>query len=198
MKKGWEVKRLGEVCEIGSGNSAPQDKKLFEDGKFPFFRTSDIGSVHIGKIAESRDYLNVKGIKGMRLFLKNTILLPKSGASTFLNHRVMLNVNGYVSSHLATIKADEKRADDMFLFYYLTTIDARELIQDVKYPSLKLTDIDGIQIPLPSLPEQQRIVFKLNALSIETKKLEAIYQQKLAALEELKKTILKKAFNGEL
>jgi len=32
----------------------------------------------------------------------------------------------------------------------------------------------------------------------ETKKLEAIYRQKLADLEELKKSVLKKAFNGEL
>lgn len=45
---------------------------------------------------------------------------------------------------------------------------------------------------------QSRKVDKLNKLSAETKKREAIYQQKLADLEELKKFILQKAFNGEL
>lgn len=49
-----------------------------------------------------------------------------------------------------------------------------------------------------SLSEQKQIVSKLDALSAETKKLETIYKQKLADLEELKKSILKKAFNGEL
>jgi type I restriction enzyme, S subunit len=49
-----------------------------------------------------------------------------------------------------------------------------------------------------SISEQQTIVQKLDALSAETKKLEAIYQQKVVALEELKKSVLQKAFNGEL
>ena len=49
-----------------------------------------------------------------------------------------------------------------------------------------------------SLSEQKSIVAKLDALSTETKKLEAIYKQKLADLEELKKAVLKKAFSGEL
>lgn len=50
----------------------------------------------------------------------------------------------------------------------------------------------------PLLSEQRSIVAKLDALSAKTKKLEAIYQQKLADLEELKKSVLNKAFSGEL
>lgn len=50
----------------------------------------------------------------------------------------------------------------------------------------------------PSIQEQKSIVQKLDYLSAETKKLEAIYLQKIEYLEELKKSILQKAFNGEL
>ena len=53
-------------------------------------------------------------------------------------------------------------------------------------------------IPLPPIAEQQSIVQKLDALSSETKKLEAIYRKKLEDLEELKKSILQKAFCGQL
>ena len=49
-----------------------------------------------------------------------------------------------------------------------------------------------------TLIDQLSIVTKLNALSAESKKLEVIYQQKLNNLEELKKSMLQKAFNGEL
>ena len=52
--------------------------------------------------------------------------------------------------------------------------------------------------PFPSLEEQKIIVKQLDALSTETKKLETIYQQKINDLEELKKSVLQKAFNGEL
>jgi type I restriction enzyme S subunit len=50
----------------------------------------------------------------------------------------------------------------------------------------------------PSLKTQQTIVRKLDALSAETKRLEVIYQQKINDLEELKKSVLQKAFRGEL
>jgi len=63
---------------------------------------------------------------------------------------------------------------------------------------LKLGMIKDLQISLPSVSQQKEIVSKLDALSTETKKLEAIYKTKLNHLEELKKSILKKAFNGEL
>jgi type I restriction enzyme S subunit len=49
-----------------------------------------------------------------------------------------------------------------------------------------------------TIKQQQKIVKKLNALQTQTKKLEVIYQQKIDDLIELKKSILQKAFNGEL
>ena len=58
--------------------------------------------------------------------------------------------------------------------------------------------IQDLQITLPSLGEQKTIVQKLDQLSMQTKKLESIYQKKLSAIEELKKSILNKAFSGEL
>ena len=58
MKFNWQTKKLGEICDIGAGNSAPQKREFFIDGKYPFFRTSDVGSTHIGKITNSNDRLN--------------------------------------------------------------------------------------------------------------------------------------------
>lgn len=63
---------------------------------------------------------------------------------------------------------------------------------------LKLGMIQDLEVVLPAVQEQKAIVAKLDALSTETQKLEAIYTKKLADLEELKKSVLKKAFAGEL
>ena len=52
----------------------------------------------------------------------------------------------------------------------------------------------GRKIPIK---EQKQIVKKLDSLSAETKKLEAIYTQKIADLEEMKKSVLQKAFSGQ-
>ena len=64
---------------------------------------------------------------------------------------------------------------------------------------INMKDIRAFKIyNLPPLTEQQTIVQNLEALLTETKKLEAIYQQKINDLEELKKSVLQKAFRGEL
>ena len=58
--------------------------------------------------------------------------------------------------------------------------------------------LDDVVISFPPIEKQNEVVQKLNALHLETKKLEAIYQQKINDLEELKKSVLQKAFAGEL
>lgn len=158
MKAGWKSSQLGDIALVSAGSSAPQGEHLFADGTYPFFRTSDAGRVRFGEISEATDYLNDQGIKGLRKFPQGTILFPKSGASTFLNHRVMLSVDGFVSSHLATIIANEEKIDRRFLLYFLYTVAAQDLVQDHAYPSLNLPIISAVEIEYPPIPEQQRIV----------------------------------------
>ena len=74
-----------------------------------------------------------------------------------------------------------------------------KLQRGASYPAVSNNDVKELFISYPkSLNEQKIIVKKLDALSLKTKKLESIYQQKLDNLEELKKSILQKAFRGEL
>jgi len=65
-----------------------------------------------------------------------------------------------------------------------------------KTVSLKL--LRGFQAPKVPMEQQQSVVTKLNGLTEETQRLESIYQQKLAALDALKKSLLDQAFRGEL
>lgn len=160
----YEMVKLGDVAEISSGNSAPQDQKLFENGVYPFCRTSDVGKVHISSnFSDIADRLNDEGIQGLTLFKKNTILIPKSGASTFLNHRVMLGIDSYVSSHLATIYTKQDKVLAKFLFYMLLKVDAKTLTPNSAYPSLKLSEVSNIEIPLPPMSVQEEIVKELDA-----------------------------------
>ncbi len=195
MKTNWQTKKLGEVCDIGAGNSAPQKKEFFINGIYPFFRTSDIGQIHIGRITESSDYLNKRGIKGLKLFNKGTILLPKSGASTFLNHRVVLGIDGYVSSHLATVKTDEKVLNNNYLFYFLQEVKAQDLIQDHKYPSLNLPVIGNIKISYPeSLSEQHRIVKILDEVFADVAKAKENAEKNIQNAKELFESYLQSVF----
>jgi type I restriction enzyme S subunit len=82
------------------------------------------------------------------------------------------------------------------LMYFVEKI--RKLSQGAAYNALTIEKLEKHQIYVPSISEQELIVKKINLFVTEIKKLENIYQSKILLLEELKQSILQKAFNGEL
>ena len=155
---------LNTVARIVAGNPAPQGSEYFENGEFPFIRTSDVGAVHRSdNFSGATDKVNQKAIDELRLRLSppGTILFPKSGASTFLNHRVVISEAAYVSSHLAGIICNEQKALPKYVYHLLCQMDARDITPDQAYPSLRLKEIGGIQIPLPPLEVQGEIVAEI-------------------------------------
>ena len=64
--------------------------------------------------------------------------------------------------------------------------------------SLNQATLSSLVVPLPSTVEQTRLAKQLEAIEDETQRLESIYQRKLTALDELKKSLLHQAFSGEL
>jgi type I restriction enzyme S subunit len=63
--------------------------------------------------------------------------------------------------------------------------------------NINMGTFENERFPFPSVIAQKQIVLKLNSLREETQRLEAIYQQKLAALDALKKSLLDQAFTGQ-
>lgn len=155
---------LRDIAAIKAGNPAPQGNEYFDEGEFPFIRMSDVGKAHRSdNFIGSADRVNRKAVDELRLrlFPAGTILFPKSGASTFLNHRVMLGEPAHVSSHLAAIIPDKEKASPQFIYRLLCNIDARDITHDQAYPSLRLKTIGDIEIPLPPLEVQREIVAEI-------------------------------------
>ncbi len=165
-KGNWKQVRLGDVATIQAGNSAPQNQKFYENGKYPFFRTSDVAKEHhCYNLTVSQNLLNESGIKGLRLFKKDSILFPKSGVSTYLDHRALMGVDGYVVSHLAVITVkDTNIVNPKYLYEISKLIKAQDIKPRSGYPSLNEDDIKGVKIPLPPKDIQDKIVAEINAI----------------------------------
>ena len=107
-----------------------------------------------------------------------------------------------LNQRVAAINADESIVLQQFLYKYLCTQSVIDYVEKqantLMQPNLSINALRDLAIPFPPLPDQQAIVAKLDALSAETKKLEAVYRQKIAALDELKQSLLHQAFTGEL
>jgi type I restriction enzyme S subunit len=185
----WEEKKLGDVCEVIAGQS-PEGKYYNSEGKgLPFYQgKKEYGDKYIGepriwttkitKEAEAEDILmSVRAPVGPVNFSTQKICIGRG---------------------LAAIRAS-KSIDKEFLFNFLINHENEiEGNAGAVFNSINKTQIENISIPLPPLTEQKAIVQRLDALRAETQRLEFIYRDKLLRLEELKKSILQKAFAGEL
>lgn len=107
------------------------------------------------------------------------------------------------AQRIIVMQPEADKLNQTFLKYLLLSNPIKQRIlakgTGATVQGIKSSLLKKICIYFPkSLSEQLSIVSQLDTLSAETKRLESIYQQKLANLEELRKSILKKAFNGEL
>lgn len=190
LPEGWEWKRIGELADISAGTRAPQGEQYFSDGKYPFVRTQDVGKHgRMTCLKNTFDKVNDKAIseKKLRKAKKGSIVLPKSGASILTNSRAILGVDAYITSHLAILETNESLLDSLYLYSWLCTIDMTSFSQsDNGYPSLRLSDIAKIEIPVTSLPEQRRIVKRIEEL---TKRVEEAHQLRESTVEEAEKYI---------
>lgn len=194
---GWEEKKLGDVCDTGSGGTPLKaHKDYYEGGNIPWLRS---GEVNLKDILRSELYITQKGLKNSsaRLFPKNTVLVAMYGATAG-----QVGILRFESSTNQAVCGILPNSDFLpeYIYYVFIAGKANLIKQAVggAQPNISQIKIKNTLIPILPLSEQQCIVSKLDALSAETKNLEAIYQQKLAALDELKKSVLQKAFNGEL
>ncbi len=198
--EGWEEKKLGEVGETQTGTTPKTSDKENYGNYIPFITPADIDIFGDGTIRYRDEGLSEQGLENGRKMKKNSILMVCIGASIgkvgFVDRDV--SCNQQINS-----LAVKKGFCSKFFYYALSTKGFFEQViknsAQATLPIINKGKWKKLTISYPtSEKERQSIVAKLDALSVETKKLEAIYQQKLTDLEELKKSILQKAFSGEL
>ena len=161
----YPVYRLGDIANVVAGDPAPQEPGAFATDGPLFVRMQDVGLHHVNPVlADSADHISPKWLAAnrLRLFPKDSILIPKSGASVNLNHRAKLATDAHVVSHLAVVMPDKSRIDADYLFWWSVRYDPRAQAQVTSLPSLKLSTLKEAKVPLPPLDEQRRIVGILN------------------------------------
>ncbi|NCD41994.1 MAG: restriction endonuclease subunit S [Bacteroidia bacterium] len=201
----WETKTIQELTKVINGYAfASKDFKPTNT-----IKSIKITNVGVKEFVEETDnYLPDKfkdTLKEVQVKEGNIVIaLTRTIISAGLKVAVVpASYDGaLVNQRVAALVPNEKLANQSFLYYFLTTNGVAKYVlahvNTLMQPNLSINDLKNLPVPCPSIKEQQTIVQKLDALSTETKRLEAIYQQKLLNLEELKKSILQKAFAGEL
>ena len=174
MKQGWEIKKLGEVCEIINGFAFKS--QLFKDCGDDILRISNIqnGVIDDSDIAHfsKNDYPKVDFDK--YTVFPNDIIVALSGATT---GKFGINNTGrklYLNQRVAICREKTNDVHHRFLLYFLKTQSKSflESAAGVAQPNLSTEQMKLYEIPIPPLAEQEKIVAELDCLSgiIEKKK----------------------------
>ena len=173
----WEKKKFSELFKLSSGDYL--NSKSIIKGEYPIYGGNGIIDYH-------KEY-NLTG---------DNIIIGRVGALCgnvrYISEPIWLTDNAFKLSFI------DFNYDYSFITYLLNHINLRSFARQAAQPVISNSSLKDIEIPLPPLTEQKRIVKELDTLSEKVKALQNIYEQMLLDCEELKQSFLCKAFAGEL
>ncbi|MDM0983745.1 restriction endonuclease subunit S [Clostridium perfringens] len=184
----WEIKNLEYLVEIRNGNS-PSNFTLNETGKYPFFKVDDMNYTN--------KYLNKAKVYfddcKYSLMIKGMIVFPKRGASIFTNKIAILNLNGYFDTNIMGLKCKDELINE-YLFYYLKLIGLERFADTTAVPQINNKHINPLKIPIPSIIEQEKIVWGLDQIDGKIEQ----YKNKKEKLEYLKCGLMQDLLLGKI
>ncbi|MBX9764399.1 MAG: restriction endonuclease subunit S [Pseudomonadaceae bacterium] len=171
----WMETTVGDQLTLQRGFDITKSEQ--RDGTVPVVSSGGIKSFHDTPMVNAPGVvIGRKGTLGKCFFLDQD----------FWPHDTTLWVKDF--------KANKPR----FVYYLLLGLDVKHLDSGTANPALNRNQVHPIKISWPPVSKQQELIAQFDSLSEETQRLESLYQQKLTALDDLKKSLLHQAFSGNL
>lgn len=194
----WKMPRLKMLTSFHNGDRSvnyPSGDDFVDDG-IPFCGADSLCGLYVdlnyARFITDKKYKLLGGFK----IRKNDILYTLRG-STIGKNAMALFSEGTVASSLMGIRKTTNRLISNYLLYTLNSIceenQRNVLINGSTAPNLSAEDVGIFFIPLPPLPEQETIVTYLDTKVAKIDEYISIAEKKIAALEELKQTIIAEA-----
>jgi len=196
---GWVEKRLGHLSRINYGYT--ESASVEKIGPH-FLRITDIQDNEVNWDAVPYCLIAASDFQKYKL-ADGDIVFARTGATTGKSYLVHNPPESVFASYLIRVQLKDEELTPQFVNLFFQTPHYWEIIRSGLSGSAQggfnASKLGELMIPFPKLLNQQMlIVSKLNELFVETQRLTRIYEQKLAALAALKKSLLHQAFSGEL
>ncbi|HEH5413530.1 TPA: restriction endonuclease subunit S, partial [Campylobacter coli] len=198
LPQSWEWKSLGEIANTSSGGTPSRNKKEYwENGNIKWLKSGELNDGYIDFIEENITEEAIKN-SSAKIFQKGTLLIAMYGATA--GKLGILNLDSTTNQAICAFLHKDKNIKflEKFLFYFLFFLRDK-IIKDSfggAQPNINQTYIKNLQIPLPPIKEQEQITSHLDELSSHVKNLKQNYQAQIKDLQELKNSLLDKAFKG--
>ena len=197
--EGWDSKTLENVSlDFGRGKSKhrPRNDDFLYGGSYPFIQTGDVRNCEHVITSYSKTY-NEKGLAQSKLWPKGTICIT---IAANIAETGILDFDSCFPDSIIGVVIDPKITIIRYVEYLLQSF--RVILQakgkGSAQDNINMGTFESLEFPFPPLEKQEQIVVQLDQLMTSVQSLENIYRNKLSAISELKKSILQKAFTGQL
>ena len=203
MKNNWQIKRLDEICKVFADGDWVEKKDQSANG-VRLIQTGNIGNGFFLDRNEKARYVSEDTFKRLRCteVLPGDCLLsrlPDPVGRASLIPDIGVKMITAVDCTIMRFKKDV--LPKWFIYYSLSQDYQREINEQVTGATrqrISRRNLGNIEIPLPSLPEQKRIIKILEEVFKKITMVKENAVKKMTDLEELKKSLLQKAFNKRL
>ena len=193
----WVKKNLCDIGYFQAGNGFPVKYQGDKDGRYPFFKVSDMNN--LGNeiyMASSNNYISEKTRKkiGAKILPKHSILFAKIGAAIFLERKKITISESCVDNNMMGFIVDKDLGNYKFIHFLLLTVELGKLVSASALPALNGTDLGKMSFLLPDAEEQAEIAVKIDDFYTEINILNA----KLNKLLSFKQGVMQQLLTGKI
>lgn len=199
LPKEWEYVYLSKLGELSRGKSKHRprnDKKLFEDGKYPFVQTGDVKAANKYLTTYSTMYGDF-GLAQSKLWKKGTLCIT---IAANIAETCILGIDACFPDSVVGFDPQDCIVDRDYVRYFIESSKIRlsAFAPATAQKNINLTTLENLIIPYCHIDEQKYIVTEIESRLSVCNKIEQTVNESLQKAESLRQSILKQAFEGKL
>ena len=194
----WKEKTLKDCCRIGSGGTPSRKNPAFYRGDIPWVKT---GEINWNELYDTEEHISKEAIdnSSAKLYREGAVLVAMYGMGATRGRAAILRTNATTNQAVCALETKENLLNQFLFYYFMNNYwKIREKAVGGNQLNLSGKIIEKLEVKLPVIEEQQEIVRLLDNLLSREQSTVTACEEALTTIDTLKKSILARAFRGEL
>ena len=196
LPKGWAWRRIGDIAEVATGGTPDTKRPEYYGGEVNWLKSGDVRGDFIETVPQQISQLGLQN-SNARVHPPGSVMLAMSGQGKTRGRSAVMRVPSACSQSVAAILPNGSALPEIINYALnLRYEDIRQATGDGERTGLNLGNVRDIAIPIPPLPEQERIAARLTEQLATVARARAAAEARLAAAEALPGAMLREVFEG--
>jgi len=196
--EGWVEYSLKDIVTLKSGTTVKKELEKTA-GDIAYIKVSGMSLEGNEKeITTAKTFLNGTEINSSNVLPVGTTIFPKRGGAIATNKKRITAIPLCVDLNTMGVIPKKAFILPLYLYFFFKTFDLLSISNGTTIPQINNYSFDDLKLSVPDIETQETLIKRLTQIETSTDDLSFKYEQKLESLDELKKSLLQKAFSGEL